>query len=99
MSAALTVWLATQICANETSPAIADFKTRNADWETNIDGHYANSIYILKNGDLEHYLSLPKKGLTETIEFCNNSLAAYLIDNANNESLEIREIIRQIATK
>lgn len=80
-----------------TSADIAAFKGRNTDWETKIDNEYTNKIYILKNGNLEHYLNLPKKGLTETIDFCNTNLINYLSDNTNDESKEIREIIKQIS--
>lgn len=75
---------------------VSDFKARNADWETKINEKYLENIFILKNGDLEHYLSLPKKGLTETIDFCNNNLATYLADDSNLESKEIRFIVEQI---
>jgi predicted ATPase len=75
---------------------VADFKARNTDWETKIEEKYLDNIYILKNGDLEHYLSLSKKGLTETIDFCNNSLTTYLRDDTNLESKEIRFIIEKI---
>lgn len=79
----------------KTLAEVTAFKARNADWERRIDGEYANKMYILKNGDLEHYLGI-SKGLTETIDFCNNNLTAYLADDANPESLEIREIVRQV---
>ena len=74
---------------------VTAFKARNTDWETKINGEYANRIYILKQGDLEHYLGITK-GLTQTIDFCNDHLTTYLADDANTESVEIREIIRQI---
>ncbi len=74
---------------------VTAFKARNTDWEARIDGEYANKMYILKNGDLEHYLGITK-GLTETIDFCNNQLTTYLADDANPESIEIREIVRQV---
>jgi predicted ATP-dependent endonuclease of OLD family len=80
----------------KTSTEVADFKIRNPDWETKIMEKYTEGIFILKNGDLEHYLSLPKKGLTETIDFCNNSLTTYLADDSNIESKEIRFIVAEI---
>ncbi len=79
----------------KTPAEVTAFKARNTDWETKIDGEYVNKMYILKNGDLEHYLSITK-GLTETIDFCNNQLTTYLADDANPESIEIREIVRQV---
>jgi len=79
----------------KTPDLVAAFKARNTDWEAKIDGDYANRVYILKNGDLEHYLGITK-GLTETITFCNSSLGTYLANDASNESKEIREIVRLI---
>ncbi len=82
----------------KTPTDVANFKSRNPDVERRIEKEYKNGIYILKNGDLEHYLGIPKnkKGLTETIEFCNKKLRAYLADNSNNESKEVRKIMKQI---
>lgn len=80
----------------KTITEVIDFKARNTDWEVNINEKYLENIFILKNGDLEHYLSLSSKGLTETIDFCNNNLTAYLSDDTNEESKEIRFIIEQI---
>ncbi len=77
---------------------VTAFKARNTDWEARIDSEYANKMYILKNGDLEHYIGIAKgsKELTGVIDFCNNTLTTYLADDANPESLEIREIVRQV---
>ena len=81
----------------KSSTDVSAFKSRNSDWETRIDQEYPTKTFILKNGDLEHYLGVSKKGLTETIDFCNNKLIPYLDDDANAESLEIREIVRQVS--
>lgn len=82
----------------KTQADVSAFKARNPDWVTRIDSGYVNKTFILKNGDLEHYLGISKKGLPETIEFCNNKLLKYLADDTNSESLEIREIISQVCT-
>ncbi|OGZ62569.1 MAG: hypothetical protein A2639_02955 [Candidatus Staskawiczbacteria bacterium RIFCSPHIGHO2_01_FULL_34_27] len=74
---------------------ILDFKSRNSDWEAKINADYPNKIYILKNGDLEHYLGI-SKDLTKTIDFCNTRLTNYLADDTSVESKEVREIIKQI---
>lgn len=79
----------------KTEAEINAFKTKNTDWETKINAEYLKKIYILKNGDLEHYIGITK-GLIRTIDFCNTKLTGYLADDANAESKEIREIIRQI---
>ena len=42
-------------------------------------------------------MNTAKKGLTETIAFCNNRLTTYLLDDNNDESKEIRKIIENIA--
>lgn len=77
---------------------IKAFKAKHADWETKINSEYFKKIYILKNGDLEHYLNISKKkkGLPATIDFCIKKLTTYLDDDTNAESKEIREIIQQI---
>ena len=81
-----------------TETQVNAFKTNHNDWETKINAEYSRKVYILKNGDLEHYLKIPKsqKGLPAVIDFCNNRLAAYLADNRNAENKEIRKIMKQI---
>jgi predicted ATPase len=75
--------------------AVVAFKVRNPDWEAKINAEYANRTFILKNGNLEAYLGITK-GLNETIAFCNNRLAAFLVDDANPNSVEIREIMKLV---
>ncbi|VEB39295.1 chromosome segregation protein [Legionella sainthelensi] len=75
---------------------IEKFKANHIDWESKIDSAYKNKIYILKNGDLEKYLKINKKGLDSIIDFCNNKLDAFLNDNNSTHSMEIRKIIEQI---
>lgn len=82
----------------KTQVEISTFKSRNSDWEVKIDAEYSNNTYVLKNGNIEHYMGISKKGLTETIAFCNASLSGYLKDDTNAESKEIREIIKQVAS-
>jgi len=74
---------------------INNFKSKNLEWETKIEESYSKQIYILKNGDLEHYLNITK-GLDKVIDFCNNDLIAYLTDDTMAESKEIRKIVEQI---
>lgn len=77
------------------SIAITAFKSAHSDCETRITTEYASNTFILKNGDLEHYLGI-NKGLANVIEFCNNRLPQYLLDDSNPESVEVREIIQKI---
>ncbi len=81
----------------KTSAEITSFKTRNSEWEDKIDADYANRVFIFKKGDLEHYMGVTKKGLTETIDFCNTRLTSYLADDSNEESKEIRKIVKLIS--
>jgi predicted ATPase len=81
----------------KTPSAVATFKLAHTDCESRIAGEYTSRIYILKDGDLEHYLGI-RKDLAEVIIFCRGQLSAYLLDNGNSRSREVREIIRQIAT-
>ena len=79
----------------KTPAAVATFKAGHLDWEQKINAEYANQLYILKEGDLEAYLGV-KKDLTETIEFCSTQLLAFLADDTNSRSVEIRNIMRRI---
>ena len=80
----------------KTSIAVTAFKNLHPDCESKIAAAYGNKTFILRNGDLEHYLGIGKD-LAEVIAFCNNQLSQYLQDENNQEGLEIREIVRQIA--
>lgn len=75
---------------------IASFKMRNPDCEKKIDEAYPEGKFILKNGDLEHYLGISKKGLPSVIEFCNSQLTNYLNDELSLESNEIREMVARV---
>ena len=79
----------------KTFAAVVDFKAKHTDCDTKIATAYSSRTFILKNGDLEHYLGI-EKDLAEVIEFCTNKLHLYLQDDNNLNSLEVREIVRQI---
>lgn len=81
-----------------TSTAVTSFKNAHPDCESRIATEYANKTFIFKNGDLEHYLDIGKD-LSEVIAFCNNRLPQYLQDGSNQKSVEVREIVRQIAAE
>ncbi len=76
---------------------ISEFKSRNTNWESNIDSAYASQVYVLKEGNLEIYLNI-KKDLSQVINFCSNTLQTFLNDNGSSKSKEIRWIINQIAS-
>lgn len=79
------------------SPEItAGFKCMHPDIDSKIEQEYENKIYMFKNGDLEHYLDLPQKGLVEVIKFCNERLENFLVDEVDVKSKEIKNIIRHI---
>lgn len=80
----------------KTPATVATFKATHPDCEAKIVAEYANRTYILKNGDLEYYLGIGKD-LAEVITFCANKLPHFLQDHTNQQSLEVREIVRQIA--
>ena len=76
--------------------AVATFKSAHTDNSTKIEQKYAERIFILKDGDLEFYLDIHNKGLPETIKFCNEKLPAYLADEQNLKSKEIKIILDQV---
>jgi predicted ATP-dependent endonuclease of OLD family len=80
----------------KTPNAVTDFKSAHPDCESKITLEYTNKTFILKNGDLERYLNIGKD-LTDVIAFCTNQLPTYLQDENNQESVEIRNIVQQIA--
>lgn len=75
---------------------VTSFKSAHPDLETRIEAMYADKIFILKNGDLEHYLGIHNKGLPETIKFCNDKLTAYLKNDPNKEAKEIKAILDEV---
>jgi hypothetical protein len=45
---------------------------------------YSNKTYILRDGDLEHYLNI-NKDLAEVVAFCANRLPQFLQEDSNHE--------------
>ncbi len=76
--------------------AVANFRATHSDLDDRISAEYANRTFILKHGDLEHYLGI-QKGLANIIEFCGSKLSTYLKSSNNPLSAEVRKIIEQIA--
>ena len=72
-------------------------ETAHADCDIRISKEYAKNTFILKDGDLEHYLKI-RKNMAEVINFCVQQLPQYLQEDSNENSLEVREIVRQIAS-
>lgn len=75
----------------KTQDEVGRFKIENPTWESCVEEDRVEGVFILKNGDLEHYLSI-SKGLGHTIEFCNDHLLPFL-HGSSTESVEIREIV------
>jgi len=82
--------------AVRTQQEVATFKAQYPTLIADIEGKYADGIYILKNGDLEAYLGIHNKGLSEIIKFCNENLTDFLADDDNEHSKEIRSIFDKI---
>ena len=79
------------------SPELAEeFKRTHPDIEKDIESKYAENIFILKHGDLEHYLNIHNKGLEQTIQFCNEDLDGSIKDTKNTKFYELRTIISKI---
>lgn len=79
----------------KTPAAVIAFKAAHPDCESKIAMEYSKKTFILRDGDLEHYLGI-KKDLAEVIAFCANRLPHYLQDDSNQKTVEVREIVRQI---
>lgn len=77
--------------------AVTAFKAAHPDCDARIAAEYSNGTFILKNGDLERYLNIDKD-LSAVISFCNNDLARFLLDNSNPSSVEVRDIVQQVAS-
>ncbi len=79
----------------KSSDEIQAFKQIHEDWESKIEASYESNLFILKLGDLEHYLGI-RKGLEFTIQFCDESLQSFLFDSESERSKEINFIMRKI---
>lgn len=80
----------------KTDSQVNSFKQNNPDWNSVISSSYKKGVFVLKNGNLEHYLNVNHKGMQATINFCNVNLKSFLSDNNNAESLEIRSFFSRI---
>jgi predicted ATP-dependent endonuclease of OLD family len=79
----------------KTPASIARFKLANPTWETVIKSKYRDRIFILKDGDLEHYLGT-KKDLGDVVKFCNEELTNFLARRGDDRVKEIKGIYRKI---
>ncbi len=77
-----------------THAKVGAFKEKHTDWKSNIESDYRNHIYILKEGDLEHYLGI-RKGLRKVIDFCNQKLRGFL-KSKTPLSIELIDIVKRI---
>jgi predicted ATP-dependent endonuclease of OLD family len=74
---------------------ISKFKAQYSDWAVRISDVRKNNIFILRDGGLEFYLSLPLKGLSSVIDFCNVELNTF-IKTKSQPVDEILEMVRLI---
>ncbi len=79
-----------------TQELVSIFISSHPNLETEIEQKYSEKLYILKKGDLEFYLGIHNKGLSETIKFCNENLKDYLADETNDKSKEVKYILDEI---
>lgn len=79
----------------KTEAAVQTFRSAHPDCDFRIEQEYNNGTFILKRGELEQYLGI-EKDLSKVISFCSANLTAYLEDDTNPLSIEIRKIIRRI---
>ncbi|EKD44330.1 MAG: hypothetical protein ACD_71C00177G0002 [uncultured bacterium (gcode 4)] len=77
---------------------IQAFKEAHSDLFKKIKKKYREKIYILKDGDIETYLWISKRGkwLPAIINFCSDNLKDFLSDKTNEKSKEILSIFKQI---
>lgn len=78
---------------------IKGFKCTHPNIVIEIEKKYSENIFILKDGDLEHYLDIHNKGLSEIIKFCDEKLINYTNDEQNKKSKEINFILNEIIKK
>ncbi|MBT6401423.1 AAA family ATPase [candidate division WWE3 bacterium] len=73
-----------------------DFLAAHPDNSKKIETAYADNVYILKEGNLEIYLNIHNKGLSEVIKFCNNALKNFLKESTNSKVIELKKIMSDI---
>ncbi|PIY17017.1 hypothetical protein COZ14_04365, partial [Candidatus Dojkabacteria bacterium CG_4_10_14_3_um_filter_Dojkabacteria_WS6_41_9] len=82
-----------------TSQGVSDFRGKHPDVDAKIDDQYKSNIFTLREGDLEIYLLLRKKGIQHVVEFCKNKLHNYLNSVSDVKMKEIRNILDIIIKK
>ncbi|MBU1558130.1 AAA family ATPase [Patescibacteria group bacterium] len=79
-----------------TPELVSKFLSDHTDVNSKIEEDYKNGIFTFKNGDLEEYLSLDRKGISSVIDFCKDNLHNYWIDTTNERVTEIKTILSKI---
>ena len=74
---------------------VSQFLANHPDVIPKIEEDYSNGIFILKEGDLEIYLSIDK-GLPNVINFCQNNLTKYLANNGDTKIQELKMIMSKV---
>ena len=65
-----------------------------------IESLYKENIFILKEGAIETYVRVEKKGLSQMAQFCNNNFQQWLQDPSfKTQRKELEEIMETIFAK
>ena len=78
-----------------TPQLVSQFSSSHSNVIVKIDAEYANSTFILKEGDLEIYLGI-QKDLSHVINFCNNNIKTYLTNATNTKVQELKKIMAHV---
>jgi len=79
----------------KTSAEIVAFRVSHPTVTTQIEGEYANNIFILKEGAIENYLGT-KHDLSDVINFCEYQLGAFFSDISNPHVQEMKIILEKV---
>ena len=77
---------------------ISQFLTDHPDVIPKIEARYKSGVFVLKEGDLETYLGIPKD-LTNVINFCDTNLKTYLANQSDSKVQELKTIMSHVVNK
>jgi predicted ATPase len=79
----------------KTPSDIVAFRVSHPTVTAQIEGEYANNIFILKEGAIETYLGT-KHDLSDVINFCEDQLGPFFSDASNPHVQEIKMILERV---